>query len=88
MQDQALATFNFLNSEKRYIAGAFVPPAFLENVTEEDEYNALMDTYLTPQEKDFMLGDLDTSDPEELKEYREDSREALKEITENIVNRQ
>lgn len=29
-QDQALATFNFLNAEKRYVAGAFIPPSYVE----------------------------------------------------------
>ena len=29
-QENALAVFNFLNSEKRYVAGAFIPPRFDE----------------------------------------------------------
>ncbi len=29
-QDEALTTFNFLNQEARYVAGAFLPPTYLE----------------------------------------------------------
>lgn len=36
--DQALATFNFLNSEKRFVAGAFIPPSYVESNYGEDEY--------------------------------------------------
>lgn len=34
--DQALATFNFLNAEKRYVAGAFIPPSYIENLDDDD----------------------------------------------------
>lgn len=36
LQDQALATFNFLNSERRYVAGAFIPPEYTYVYTDED----------------------------------------------------
>lgn len=38
-QEQALATFNFLNSERRLVAGAFIPPTYTETLltgTDED----------------------------------------------------
>ncbi|XP_064606640.1 NADH dehydrogenase [ubiquinone] 1 alpha subcomplex assembly factor 3-like isoform X2 [Liolophura sinensis] len=34
--DQALATFNFLNSERRYVAGAFIPPEYTHTFRDED----------------------------------------------------
>ncbi|CAD5117348.1 DgyrCDS6132 [Dimorphilus gyrociliatus] len=37
--EQALATFNFLNSERRLVAGAFIPPTYTETLltgTDED----------------------------------------------------
>jgi NADH dehydrogenase [ubiquinone] 1 alpha subcomplex assembly factor 3 len=34
--DQALATFNFLNAEKRYVAGAFIPPSYVNAYEDED----------------------------------------------------
>lgn len=34
--DQALATFNFLNAEKRYVAGAFIPPSYIDNLDDDD----------------------------------------------------
>jgi len=37
--DQALATFNFLNAEKRYIAGAFIPPSYMD--MNEDESSSV-----------------------------------------------
>ncbi len=36
LKDQALATFNFLNAEKRYVAGAFIPPSYIENLDDDD----------------------------------------------------
>ena len=38
-QDHALATFNFLNSEKRYVAGAFIPPKYLEAYSGEQAFS-------------------------------------------------
>lgn len=34
--DQALATFNFLNAEKRYVAGAFIPPSYIDSIDDDD----------------------------------------------------
>ena len=39
LQEQALPTFNFLNSEKRYIAAALVPPTYVSEATNEESYN-------------------------------------------------
>ena len=39
MQEQALTTFNFLNSENRYVAGGFIPPLFVETRFDEDAYD-------------------------------------------------
>lgn len=36
LKDQALATFNFLNAEKRYVAGGFIPPAYIDNLDDDD----------------------------------------------------
>jgi len=38
--DQALSTYNFLNSEKRYIAAALVPPTYVSDITNEESYDA------------------------------------------------
>lgn len=37
--DQACATFNFLNSEGRYVAGAMIPPQTIKP-TEDDELHS------------------------------------------------
>ena len=37
--DQALAVFNFLNAEKRYVAGAFIPPSYVDEF-EDDAYTS------------------------------------------------
>ena len=31
-----MATFNFLNAEKRYVAGAFIPPTYVESTEDEE----------------------------------------------------
>lgn len=36
--EQALATFNFLNSEQRYVAGAFIPADYVEELGDADVY--------------------------------------------------
>lgn len=55
LQHQALATFNFLNSEKRYVAGAMIPPTYLESVSESEEYENLLNSHLSPNERDFLM---------------------------------
>lgn len=62
-QDQALATFNFLNAEKRYVAGAFIPPSYIENLDDDDFFTnrelgkmPLNDTEL-PEENESYLTD-------------------------------
>ena len=49
--DQALAVFNFLNAEKRYVAGAFIPPSYV-NEFEEDSYTSPELVKLTFTEQD------------------------------------
>lgn len=48
MQHQALATFNFLNSEKRCVAGAMIPPHFLDAMNDEDVYTSKTYSGLNP----------------------------------------
>jgi len=38
--DQALSTFNFLNSERRYVAGAFIPPNYIEELGDSEKYHS------------------------------------------------
>ena len=55
LKDQALATFNFLNSEKRYVAGAFVPPSYV-HAFEDDDINKGIPDNIDPAvlpDKDF-----------------------------------
>jgi len=66
--DAALSTFNFLNSEKRYVAGAFIPPSYVKMDSDSAGLNTgdrnqilgtieqdylLEDEMVSPEEGDF-----------------------------------
>ena len=57
LQDQALSTFNFLNSEHRYVAGAMIPPSYVDSLNNEELYSNLLDKHLSEEEKNYMFDD-------------------------------
>jgi NADH dehydrogenase [ubiquinone] 1 alpha subcomplex assembly factor 3 len=71
--DQALSTFNFLNAEKRFVAGAFIPPTYVDVNEDEDIYADVPDS-----QKPEVAGYIDDDITEMMKQGKE-VREAWKE---------
>ena len=70
-----MATFNFLNSEKRYVAGAFIPP---KNVSWDSDDSDMFDSAVEHSDP-FLLSDyMDTHKDgpygEDLKSLLEESK--------------
>jgi hypothetical protein len=78
-QDQALATFNFLNAEKRYVAGAFIPPSYVHAYEDDDIHKNVpsdVDPGVIP-EKEF-----EGLEDDDLKPILEEGQKRLAELQE------
>ena len=78
IQDQALSTFNFLNSEKRYVAAALIPPSYVEEDDDAIFRSSSMgdDDYTTRGD----LFDVPEVDEEELKQIYEAPKKAMEQL--------
>ena len=72
-QEQALATFNFLNSERRYVAGALIPPNYISDTNTDIEF-------LDEDILDGPLPEFDHGEPEITAESIHKGKENLKDI--------
>ena len=78
MQDQALSTFNFLNSEKRYVAAALIPPSYVDEDDDDVFRSASIgsDDYVMRSD----MFDVPDVDEEELKQIYEGPRKAMERL--------
>ncbi len=78
LQDQALSTFNFLNNERRYVAGAFIPPHNVD-VAEDEVYSLTGDVDMTATkslgmtDEDFIEEQLERVQQQEKSEKKDGS---------------
>ena len=80
-----MATFNFLNSEKRYIAGAFLPPSKMDGVKGSKQFT------ISPEAWSAKFGDI-LSDSEWKNEHKEvmsaeEKAEAIRLLKDKFKNR-
>jgi len=55
--EKALTTFNFLNSEQRYVAGVFIPPEYIEELGDDEIYETA--SKRTHETLDFKIAGID-----------------------------
>ncbi len=87
LQDQALATFNFLNAEKRYVAGAFIPPSYILDNDEDMMYTSMIahkhDPNITATDYDYL-----SDDEEEQQRLADETAKSKQIIGDKIFNRE